>query len=130
MSMENELKRIADALERIETKIGAPLKFEEPKGEQPKKRKGTKAIPEVQKEEAPVVAEMVTEDENAMTPQGLMVYCNGELSKIPAADRTPIIKQVVSMFKDEFGVTSVKETPAGRVQDAKDAFDAIINEEV
>lgn len=128
MSMENELKRIADALEKIAEAKGAPstqtvsladCKVDE--GKPVAKRKRTTAIPDATG--APEVKATL----DIMTPAGLMAYCNGELTKI--ADkvvRGQVVQKVVAMFKEEFGVASVKEVSPDRVDDAKAAFDAIL----
>lgn len=130
MSMENELKRIADCLERIEKNMGVSLQVEKEEPPVPgvstkksKKKKGA--------EEEPVELTMVAgeDPEKTLTPAGLMSYCNTELTKIKdVPKRTAIIKKVVAMFKEDFGVSSVKETPADKVAEAKAAFDAIVKE--
>lgn len=119
MSMENELKRIADALEKMaEAKTGGEVTYQDA---EPVVKPKTKV--KAKEKTAEPVAE-------SMTPASLMAYCNGKLTKIvDKTQRGEIVQKVVAMFKEEFGVSSVKEVPQERVDDALAAFDAILGEE-
>jgi DNA (cytosine-5)-methyltransferase 1 len=121
MSMENELKRIADALERMaEAKDIEPV-YSETVTEAAEPAPKPKAKPA--KGKAPEVKATL----DILTPAGLMAYCNGELTKIvDKVKRGEVVQKVVAMFKEEFGVASVKEVAPDRVEDAKEAFDAIL----
>lgn len=128
MSMENELKRIADALERIadakaatQTTTGTVAVDE---GKPVAKRKSTKAVPEVQgvaPEEQVVVAP------GPQTGADLMAYCNAKLIAIKDPGlRTATIKKCVTMFKDKYGVTAIRELEDDKIAAAKTDFDALV----
>jgi len=121
MSMENELKRIADALESL---AGSKADSETVTTTTTE----AKATPKAKKAK-PVDVKAVPVEEGGMTPAQLMAYCNAKLVELTPAERQPVVKQIVATFKEEFGVTSIKDIPADRVEDAKDAFDAVLGGE-
>jgi len=130
MSIEKNIERIADALERIEAKLGAPLVVEAPKPAP--KRKSTKAVEEAPASPPSAPAEPSApaaepEADGPKTGAELMKYCNKKLALIESAeDRSAVIKQVAEMFREKFDVKAIKELPAEHVAEAKVAFDEIV----
>ena len=121
MSMENELKRIADALERIAdakavnaTVTTVPMtETVVDEGQPVTKRKRAKAVP-------------VAEPAISTGPE-LMIYCNTQLVGIKdAVKRTATIKAVVKMFANNYGVKAIKELEDDKVAAAKADFDALV----
>jgi len=135
MSMEKELGRIADALERIETKIGAPLKMENvPAAKAPTKRKSTR-VKDVAADAsgadfgggAPIATPASAPAEPAMTPEELLAYANGEILGVKdTAKRAKIVQKLKAMFVADYGVTSVKAIPADKIDECKDKFAEIM----
>jgi hypothetical protein len=134
MSMETELARIADALERIEKKMFAPVVTEETKAEP--KRKSTKAVketvapaPEPQDDgwfEEPK-AEQPAVEEVQITVDDLLKYCNGKLALLKTAEeRKAKVQQIIAYFTKAFGVNNVKSVPTNKTNEAKQAFDKIM----
>jgi len=146
-SMENELKRIADCLGRIEGKMmgtGAiptvGLAVEAPVG----RLQPTQAVPEAPKKKAKgvvvrdVTAEVVAEPvavevtvEKAMTAQEFLAKCNKEISLI--ADKKVMGAKVTKLkdaFKKEFGVVSILSIPDKQIPEANAIFCKVMAEAV
>ena len=117
MSMEKELARIADALERIEKVIGgAPQETQEPV----KKKTVKKGAKKEEKTEA-AGEEMCVAD--------LMKYCNGKLADIKSPEeRKEKVGAIVAALVEAFGVKNVKSIPEDKTLEAKAIFDEILGE--
>ena len=136
MSMETELGRIADALERIEQKMftgGTPVAPEEQAIAKPvTKRKSTKAVPVVE-EESVLVAEVdfgsAEEEETvpSMTPDEFLKYCNGLiLGTKDVAKRSKMVAEIKNTLKKDYGVESIKALPADKIGECQVKFDKIM----
>lgn len=148
MSMEQELKRIADSLERIEAVVvaGKPVRLGQQIGEVAKdpaivgkKRgpKGPKAPVEapVNEAEDPTVDSGddagedlgFGEEEVKMSAEEFLAYCNEKLSVIKEpAKKKDIITVVKDNILGKYGVKSIKEIPAAKLDEAKMMFDKIM----
>ena len=141
MSMETELARIASALERIEARMAgsvAPPVMEEPvAAAKPatRKRKGTKAIRTAPAApEAPVdfgSGDSVANENTApfMSAETFLKECNAQLVAIKDFTRRgKVVKKLKDMFQADYGITSLKELPADKVDECKIKFDFILSE--
>ena len=90
-----------------------------------KKKPAAKKKPAVT---APVEEELteLPAGEESMDGPALMAYCNEKLGALDKAARTAKIKEVVAMFKEDFGVEAVREIATAKVAEAKDKFDTIM----
>ena len=137
MCMEKELGRIADALERIEQKLSPAVLVDRETGAETTyekvipKKKGKKAAPKA----APAVADFGGgEAEPAgepvaqkMTSEELLKYANKQILAVSdLKKRSKIVQQLKAMFKENYGVTSVKAIPADKVDECKAAFSLIM----
>lgn len=61
-----------------------------------------------------------------MDGPGLMRYCNGKLGALGKEARTAKIKEVVEMFRADFGIEAVRDMPVAKVAEAKTKFDAMM----
>lgn len=132
MNIEQELGRIADVLERIEAKLGAPLKMEEPK-KTVVKRKSTKAVKTAVEPEADFGGgDAVAPSEQvvvapSMTPDEFLKECNGKILAVTdTAKRTKLVKKLKAMFQADYGVASVKAIPADKVDECRAKFNKIM----
>ena len=107
-------------------KASAPVVEEKPAAKRRKKAAPkVDAVSETETETETVVD--VPSKEVEMDGVALMKYCNGEFTKIsPASARVAKVKKVAAMFREEFGVSSVKEIPADKIAEAKAKFNTIM----
>ena len=125
--MENELKRIADALERIEARLSGASVAPEDQAVVTETVAETPAL-KVKKAKAKVEVEPVVE--GIKTGAELMAYCNSKLVGVAEpARRAATIKSVVAMFKNDFGVSAIKEIDPAKIPAAKLAFDQLVEGE-
>ena len=128
MSLEQEIGRLADVLEKIEVKMGAQIvNVDMATGTDttvaPKKAaKKKKAAPK-----AAEAAQTVEVGEEDMTPEELLKHCSTNLLGITDVDkRAATIAKVKAMLKKDYGVTSIKAVPAESIAECKTAFDLLI----
>ena len=134
MSMEKELGRIADALERIEGKMFATAeRVDAPKAPAkkkvtPKKETGASGADFGEgKQAGGPEGDQNSVAEPVMTPEELLKYANGQI--LAVADlkkRSKIVQKLKAMFQKNYGVTSVKAIPADKVDECKAAFALIM----
>jgi hypothetical protein len=146
MSMETELGRIADALERIEAKMFAPqvvtVAPEEQATAKPvAKRKNSPSVKTTAniKPESELVAEIdfggksveqentMPLDEPSMTPDEFLKYCNGLiLGTKDVTKRSKMVAEIKNTLKKDYGVESIKALPADKIGECQVKFDKIM----
>ena len=128
MSLETEIGRLADVLEKIEAKMPGDDRIvnvdlgEPEKAGKKKKKKATEAVTET----VTAGGEERTPEEET-TPEEFLKYANGELLAMKdVAKRTAVIAKVKNMLKKEYNVTSIKAVPAESIAECKTKFDLLI----
>jgi len=113
MSLEQQIGRLADVLEKIESKLDGG----------PKKKKG-------KKEEVVIkAAEVSIPIEESITPEEFLKTCNRKLLDIAdTAVRTKKIAAIQAMLKKKYKIESIKAVPAESMTECANEIDAIIKE--
>jgi len=117
MSLETEIGRLADVLERIEAKMDGTNQV--PPSPEPalvKKKTAKKGV----KVEETAVAE-------AMTAEKFLQFCNTTLMAITdVAVRAKKIGEIKAMLQKNYNAASIKAVPAESIAECKVKFDTII----
>jgi len=127
MSLEQEIGRLADVLEKIEAKMGAPLvTVTKDELERENARTGTPAPVAKKATGKKAVTEPVVE-EKGMTPEEFLKYCNTSLLAIAAvALRATKIGKIKNMLKKDYNAASIKAVPEESIAECKTKFDTIV----
>ena len=132
MSIEQTLERIADALEVMAKIVVDNQPAEEattavPPAPAPKKRAKRSTVAPVApapEQNAGLALGETSEGEVEMSAQELVKYCNAGLKTIADANaRVTKTKEVVALFKKQFGVVTISALPTESVMAAKAVFD-------
>jgi len=112
MSLEQEIGRLADVLEKIESKMDVESA--------PKKKKGAKADVVVEPvEETPI--------EDGITPEDFLKETNKKLLAITnPAVRTEKITLIKAMLKKKYKIESIKAVPVESMAECASEIDTII----